>query len=412
MARMGYGKVLIIVVLLALSGTAGAQQYRSKLLLNPGRALSESAAASIDELEARFADIEQDYARASAGSQLARHHVQQGNYEKAIAYYQSALSAQGLAPIVQADLRRELAEVYLHTRQPAQSLEALQALGSWETFSDPDVLLTYGRAQSMLGNYLAVADCLDRLLQLASPEQQGLYQRMVVLAYGIQDYQRSAAILEGLLEHYPGQADYWFQLVSVLLKLGQHLSALDYLLMAQWQGITFSQQNILLLAGLHATQGNPYAGAKVLEQALDTGVVAESGDHYRLLFEYWLQARERERALAALARAARLSGDAELFLYWAQQLMEQARWGEMNGVIRELCQAGIGPRYVGRANLMLGISEYGLGKKAAAYRAFANATLSGGVNTQAGHWLTKLESEGVQGRVAASVSGPCQAAVP
>ena len=92
MARMGYGKVLIIVVLLALSGTAGAQQYRSKLLLNPGRALSESAAASIDELEARFADIEQDYARASAGSQLARHHVQQGNYEKAIAYYQSALS--------------------------------------------------------------------------------------------------------------------------------------------------------------------------------------------------------------------------------------------------------------------------------------------------------------------------------
>ena len=141
-------------------------------------------------------------------------------------------------------------------------------------------------------------------------------------------------------------------------------------------------------------------------------MVAESGDHYRLLFEYWLQARERERALAALARAARLSGDAELFLYWAQQLMEQARWGEMNGVIRELCQAGIGPRYVGRANLMLGISEYGLGKKAAAYRAFANATLSGGVNTQAGHWLTKLESEGVQGRVAASVSGPCQAAVP
>lgn len=389
-----------------------AEQYRSKLLLNPGQALTESAEVSIRELEARFNEMQRDYSKASAGTQLARHYVQQGDYQKAVDYYQSALSTQGLAEVVQADLRRELADVYLQMKQPQQALDSLKPLGAIEHFTEPALLLTYGRVQFALGDYLQVADALDRLLELARPEQQLLYQQMVVLAYGIQDYERSAAALKALLQQYPQQSEYWFQLVSVLLKQGQDELALDYLLVARMQAVPFSEQNTLLLAGLYAANGNPYAGAKTLQEALASGVVIPVGEHYRTLFEYWLQAQERERATKALAQAARLTADGELYLYWAHLLLEQTRWTEMNAVVHELCEADVDPRLTGRANLMLGISEYRLGNKSAAYKAFANATLSGGVNSQAGHWLTKLEAEGVGGVQPSSASGPCRPATP
>ena len=139
-------------------------------------------------------------------------------------------------------------------------------------------------------------------------------------------------------------------LVSVLLKQGQDELALDYLLVARMQAVPFSEQNTLLLAGLYAANGNPYAGAKTLQEALASGVVIPVGEHYRTLFEYWLQAQERERATKALAQAARLTADGELYLYWAHLLLEQTRWTEMNAVVHELCEADVDPRLTVRAN--------------------------------------------------------------
>lgn len=404
--------LLFISALLLLPRAVMAEQYRSKLLLNPGQELTESADVSIRELEASFNDMQRDYSKASAGTQLARHYVQQGEYEKAIDYYQSALSTQGLAQVVQADLRRELADVYLQMKLPQQALDTLQPLGAIEHYSEPALLLTYGRVQFALGNYLRVADALDRLLILTQPEQQALYQQIVALAYSIQDYERSAATLKVLLQRYPQHAEYWFQLVSMLLKRGQNQQALEYLMVARMQGIAFSEQNTLLLASLYTANGNPYTGAKTLQEAMLSGAVTPTGERYQTLFEYWLQAQEREPATRALAQAAKLTADAELYLYWAHLLLEQAQWAEMNVVVRELCECALDPRLTGRANVMLGISEYRLGNKSVAYRAFANATLSGGVNTQAGHWLAKLEAEGVEGTQPSSASGPCQPATP
>ncbi|WP_290577070.1 tetratricopeptide repeat protein [Ketobacter sp.] len=401
----------IAVLGLMCAFPCAAEQYRSKLLLNPQTSLTESARLSISELEAGFKSLSSAYAKASVGSQLARHFVQQGDYEKAIEYYQSALQADALAPLVALELRRELAEIYLLDGQPRQARLVLQVRGPVNTLTDASLVLTQARIQFALGEYLPVADTLEYFMQIAPLVQAAtvpLYQQVVALAYGIQDFALCSRALKLLLEHDPANPEYWSQMVSLQLKQQDTAAALQYLMLARRQGLLRDEANGLLLSSLYVLQGNPFAGAQLLQQEMEQGIVAASGEHYKRLFEYWWQAREQGPALSALAQAAQRTGEAPLYLFWAQTLMQQSRWPEMQQALLQLCQKPVAAEYLSRANLLLGISRYELDQPELAFQAFASATLTGGANTQAGHWLRKLEAEGVNGSLPARPSGPCQ----
>ena len=115
----------------------------------------------------------------------------------------------------------------------------------------------------------------------------------------------------------------WHQLAAVYLQQGKRKEALDQLTLAWDKLVPFREQDIMLLADLQAVNNNPYGAAVILERALSDKSLQANGLNYRKLFQFWLQAREQERASAALVQAARLSGDIELYLYLAQLQMEQ-----------------------------------------------------------------------------------------
>ncbi|RLU00011.1 MAG: hypothetical protein D9N11_13355 [Ketobacter sp.] len=399
---------LLFLSALLVASPGQAEQYRSKLLLNPQQSLSESARLSISEMESRFKELNSDYARASVGSQLARHFVQQGDYQKAIEYYQSALQADALSPLVAADLRRELAEIYLLDKQPQQALSVLQALGPVASLTDAKLALAYARVRYELGDYLKVAAALERFMQLSPGVDERQFQQVVALAYGIQDFDLCGRALKQLIEQDMATARYWSQMVSVLLKQNKVEQALHYLILARQLGLLQDQANSLLLSSLYASQGNPFTAAERLQQAMAQGIVVANGEHYKRLFEYWWQAREEQHALNALEQAAKLTGEAPLYLFWAQTLMQRAQWQKMNSAILQLCEQPIAAEHSGHANLLLGISLYEQGKKEAAFDAFASATLTGGVNAQAGNWLAKLESEGIKAPMPSRPKEPCK----
>ena len=91
-------------------------------------------------------------------------------------------------------------------------------------------------------------------------------------------------------------------------------------------------------------------------------------------------------------QAARLSVDTELYLYLAQLLIEQRDWQALNKTMLAACDKQLEDRFVGRANVYLGISQLKLGDEAGARRSFINATLITGANVQAGQWLEHMEA--------------------
>ena len=406
-----------LILLWLLAAPVAADQYRSKIYLDPNLQLGESASQSLEQLEAQFDQLDDDYAKSSAGRQLAEHFIRQGEYDKAAAYYETTLAAGGLSEIVNREILKQLAALYL--RQEAftevvttlERLEGLQSLDALPSDERARLLLILTQSHSKLNNHLAVERTLSRLMQQPQMLTDNQLRQVLALYYRAGNYPRCEALLKRLIQRNPEDGASWLQLTSILLAQDKQRAALDRLALAREKRVPFDAQDWLLLSDLFIANGAAERGARLLGEGLESGRIKADAEHYRRLFEAWLRAREPAKAMAALQVAARLSGDTELYLKLAQLQMERQRWPQMQATIEQACQQVLADRYVSRANLLLGISQHKQGQHEAARRAFINATLVGS-SDQPGQWLRFIQAAPATFDDLKQITPPCQPADP
>jgi tetratricopeptide (TPR) repeat protein len=407
--RRRLGAACILLLATAVPGVCLAEegQYRSRVLLTPEGEWANEAELSVEELERQMGSIEDAYARSSAGRHLARNYVARKEYDKAIDFYREALGAEGLSAVANREMLRELAQVYLLKRDYAAAAQALQQALALDLAPEIADYLLLARAQHHLGRYVDVVATLDGVQARGLTLDAEQARQATALYYHAGAYPQCEVLLRRLLELQPDEPQHWHMLASVYLRQGKKKQALDQLTLARQKRVTFSERDVLLLANLHGANNDPYGAAEILEQALASGEVSESGAHYRRLFELWLQAREQDKARQALQQAARLSDDPELAFYLAQLQMEQEDFKSMHQTMLAACAEPLADEHVGRANLLLGISQLKLGDTAGARRSLINATLVGGVNAQAGQWLSYMQATPATKEEARRIVGIC-----
>ncbi len=398
---------LLWVALAADAPAAEQGQYRSRVELTPADGADRGRELSVEELERQIDGIEDPYARSSAGRHLARHYVEQKAYDKAVEYYRTALGARGLSEIANREMLRELAQVYLLMEDYAAAAETLERALRIDLVPAVTDFLLLAQARYRLGDYVAVVAALDRIAEAGLALDPAQQRQALALYYRAGAWAQCETLLRQLIAREPHEADHWHQLASVYLQQNKRRAALDQLALAREKGVPFTGEDLLLLVDLRAVDGDPYGAAETLARALNGGEVAATGAHYRKLFELWYQAREMERAATALARAARLTGDTELYLYLARLQMEREAWADMQRTVLEACAEQLEERYLGRANLYLGISQLKLGDRPGARRSFINATLVGGANAQAGEWLDFMAAAPATQDELRRIEGPC-----
>lgn len=384
---------LCAAALASFASLAQEGQYRSKVRIDPAGDTNVAAGLSIAELEKQINSIADSYAKSSAGRHLARHFVEEKDYDKAIEYYRSALSAHGLSDIANREMLRELAQVYLLKEDYAAAASALEQALRIDLVSEAADYLLLAQAYYRQGKLVQVVAALDPIDDKGLKLTLAQKRQALALYYQAGAYAQCERLLRALLDVEPDNPDNWHHLASVFLQQNKKKQALDQLALAWEKSIPFREQDIILLADLQAANGNPYGAAAVLESALNNQTIAVNGLNYRKLFQFWLQAREQEKATDALVQAARLSGDIELYIYLAQLQMEQEQWQRMYNTMLAACKNTLPDKYVGRANVLLGVSQLKLGDEASARRSFINATLIGGAGPQAGQWLTFMKAE-------------------
>jgi tetratricopeptide (TPR) repeat protein len=399
-----------IATVLSFPSLAQDGQYRSKIRIDPLGDTSQGAGLSIEELEKQINSIADPYAKSSAGRHLARHFVEAGEYDKAVDYYQSALKARGLSDIADREMLRELAQVYLLKEDYAAAASTLEQALRIDLVSEATDYLLLAQAYYRLGKLVQVVAALDPIHDKGLKLTLLQKRQALALYYQAGAYAQCERLLRQLLEEEPHNPDNWHHLASVFLQQGKKKQALDQLALAWEKSVPFREQDIMLLADLQAVNGNPYGAAAVLDAGLRNQSIAANGLNYRKLFQFWLQAREQENALSALVQAARLSGDIELYLYLAQLQMEQEAWSQMYNTMLATCKGTLQDKYVGRANLLLGISQLKLGDESSARRSFINATLIGGAGAQGGQWLTFMNAEAPTARELRGIVGVCHGA--
>ncbi len=289
------------------------------------------------------------YARASSSRHLARHFLANKEYAKVIEYYEGALQAKGLADIANRELQRELAHAYLLNKNYPDAAATFKKVRASPQAARSDDYLLLAQAQFQTKDYVAVVDTLDRLSQQGFELDSGQLRQAMALYYRSGAYPQAEVLLKKLLLREPDNPEFWHQLVALYLQQNQQRKALDQLALAHSKGVAFNEQQLLLLADLYAANKNPYAAAELLQSEMRKKTVADNGKNSRKLFEFWLHAREKAKAIKALARAARNSNDITLFLYLAQLQMEQEDYRGMRNTMLAACAEPLDENHVSRA---------------------------------------------------------------
>lgn len=362
--------LLPILVLLLASAAANAQeQYRSRMYIDLDQSATENVSLSVSELEKQMHTFQDNATRASAEKFLAQHYAGQKDYDKAADALQHALAD-----------------------QPSDN---------------PDMYLLLAQLQYKRKQYVESAAALDKALALQKNPGKELLQSALAVYYNIGNYDRAAQIIQQLVSQDFNNAVLWQQWISLYLKAGKNAQALNVMALAWEKGIPFRDQDIMLLTDLYAINRIPGRGARVLEEAIASGRIKADAKINDRLFRLYMQAGERDKAQAALEKAANISHDTELQLHLAQLLMEKEQWQPMQDMVLKACDGALPERLVARANLLLGVSQLKLGDKEMARRSFINATVVGGATEQAGQWLAFMKAEPATKSETAGIAGPC-----
>jgi Flp pilus assembly protein TadD len=112
----------------------------------------------------------------------------------------------------------------------------------------------------------------------------------------------------------------------------------------------------------------------------------------RLLSQAWYTARENEKSIPPLKRAAELAQEGELYVRLAQSYLNLEQWDEAATALQQGLRLG-GLSRTDVANIMLGMSLFNQKKFSAARTAFEAASDDQRSRRTAQQWISYVESE-------------------
>lgn len=315
----------------------------------------------------------------------------QEQYAKAVDAFEKCLAAGGLEPAVVQNVTYNMAQLYVILENYDRAIELFEA---WFAAAEkPNAGAHYMLAIAYMQKNLfekAIPQAEQAVAKSSTPKESYL-SLLLSLYFETKNYAKALPVLETLVEHFPKEV-YWKQLSALYAEAGDNKRALGALELAYFQGYVDEESEILNLAQLYLYNDVPYSAAQIVEKALADGKVAGDAAAWQILADSWLQARERDKALEPMAKAAELAGDGNLYVRLAQLHLGEEQWSAARAALQKALQKGK-LRNTGQAHLLLGIAWASERNWDAAERSFRTAAGFKESEAMATAWLANLERE-------------------
>ncbi|MCZ6773890.1 MAG: tetratricopeptide repeat protein [Proteobacteria bacterium] len=319
----------------------------------------------------------------------------QENYPRAVKSYENVI-AQGDLPeaMVQSTLKT-LSQLYFTIENYEKALATVDRLIVVVSAPSPDVFMLKGQAHFQLQQYrqalVPIKTAIDKYRGQGRKPRENWLLLLRVCYYELSDFQNMIAILKQLIVLYPKQT-YVLTLAGVYSELGDTKKQLALTEALYDAGLIQGTHHLVNLANLYLVHNVPYKAAKILQREVDGGRVESTERNLRLLSQAWYQAREDEKAIPPLARAAGMSDKGELFVRLAQSYINLDRWPEAADAVRKGLSKG-GVKRSDIANIMLGMALFNQRHLALARAAFKLASTDKRSTKAARQWLAYVDSE-------------------
>ncbi|MGD2129703.1 MAG: tetratricopeptide repeat protein [Lysobacterales bacterium] len=352
-----------------------------------------SAQRAIDELKDKKSLS--DYERAQIWNINGYSYYLQERYADAIRAYDTVLAQPGLPEALLLSTLKTKAQLQFTQEDYEGALVTVRQLIAAIPEPSPDVMMIEGQALFQLQRYdealVPIKTAIDMYrAQGATPKENWLLLLRVIY-FEKKDYENMTDVVKELIKYYPKDT-YVLTLAGIYSELGDTKKQLALTEVLYEKGYLNTASHITNLANLYLLHGEPYKAAKLLDKEIKAKIVDGSERNLRLLSQAWYQAREDEKAIPPLEKAAEMSQDGELYIRLAQAHINLEQWGDAAAAARKAISIG-GLKRNDQANIMLGMALFNQKRLEQARRAFERAAQDNRSKHAANQWIAYVDSE-------------------
>ena len=276
--------------------------------------------------------------------------------------------------------------------------EALKYAETWfKTQEDPsaDAYMLVGQAHYLLKDYNKalpnVQKGINKYEELGSVPKEGWLNLLSSIYRQKNQFRKMLPVLKKLVKHYPKK--------TYLLTMGGIYNELDdqprmtAMYQALYdQNLLSSESEFVTLASLHLSQDNPYKAATIMQKGIDSGVAKKTLRNYRLYSQALFLAKEYQKALDPLAKAAAKAKDGKLYNQLGQSYIALNRWKQAEGALNKALNKGKLTN-TGQTIISLGLVQFEQKKYKSAKATFNRAIQYKKVASDASNWVKYVNNE-------------------
>jgi len=396
--------LLMVLVLLAISGHA-QEETKQTVALSPKVGNELLKLQKLVE-EQQFAEAQSGltkmremknlsaYESAQIWNLTAYTHYLTENYDAALQSYEKVLSAGEIPLALQQSTLNVMSQLYFTTEKYDLALATVKRLIAIVPDPSADTLVLLGQAYYQGERYAEaigpIKEGVEKQKSFGKAPRENWLLLLRSCYYETNNFQGMLAVLKDLVRLYP-KDDYIVSMAGVYSELGDFKKQMVLTEVMYEKGLLNESSHIENLANLYLMHDLPYKAAKLLEKEIAAGNLETTDKRLELIAQAWFLARDDDKAIPALEKAAKITSDGELYLRLAQSYMNKEAWEKANISINNALDKGI--KRPDSAHLMLGNSYINLKEFNKARLAFEAASQDERSSKAANQWLKYVNNE-------------------
>lgn len=312
--------------------------------------------------------------------------------DQAIDAFKKSLVPPVLSPDAKKNSLYNLAQLQLASGDASASLATLEQWFRLERHAPASAHALAGTAYAETKQYAEAIEHLRQAIASEGGAAESWRRQLLAIYYDVANYQAAAQLLEEMVKQFPAQKAYWLQLSSVYRRLHDDSRSLAVLELADQQGLLTGDKELTELIHYYLYMDLPFLAGERLDRALRERAVNSTSEHWRLLSDTWLAAKETGRAVSAMQRAAELAQDAESYLRLARLAAQAEDWNLVIEAVDRMFAID-SPNDPGQGLLLKGIAHYHRGDHKLAKTVLEQASANASVRTDASEWLDYMNAD-------------------
>jgi tetratricopeptide (TPR) repeat protein len=254
------------------------------------------------------------------------------NYREAIASYRQVL-AQGedIPEGLEVQTLYTLAQLSFVNEEYQAALDFMERWIKKANNPGADPHIFMGQVYYQMQNYPAATVQIEKGIAIARERGMEIKEQwwalLNFLYFEQENWPKVLEILEVLVRDFP-KREYWIRLAGIHAQEGNDRESLWSYEAADAGGFLDQQSDFTNYAGLLMQAEVPWRAARVLEKAIEAGVVEKSDRNLQSLGQAWQLSQEVGKAIPVFQQAARLSDDGKIYERLAQLYLDNDQYGE------------------------------------------------------------------------------------